>query len=69
MVAFLGRGGPLAAQNCCPLTVRRISAVTNAVKSASMLEKSGLFEPCEYGFDVYKRKLDYVNSRRRTSRG
>lgn len=46
-----------------PLTVRRISAVTNAVMTASMMEMSGLFEPCEYGFDVYKRKLDYVNSR------
>lgn len=46
-----------------PLTVRRISAVTKAVMSASMMEMSGLLEPCEYGFDVYKRKLDYVNSR------
>ena len=43
--------------------MRRIRAVTNAVMTASMMEMSGLFEPCEYGFDVYKRKLDYVNSR------
>jgi hypothetical protein len=46
-----------------PLTVRRIKAVTNAVMSASMMEMSGLLKPCEYGFDVYKKKLDYVNSR------
>lgn len=49
-----------------PLTVRRITAVTNAVMSASMMEMSGLLEPCEYGFDVYKKKLDYVNSRLNT---
>ena len=49
-----------------PLSARRIIAVTNAIKTAERIEKSGLLNPCEYSFDTYKKKLDYVNLRLKT---